>query len=574
MSVESRFVRTMSGEMARHREKTSGVLWALPSLMVPLAVTAIAWTSHVASEGKVIAPNVRFAGNDVSGLSVDTAAGQVGAREIDFLQTEVTIDLGDRQVAISARETGYDYLFDETVRALVGARHDGTPWGEVMGWLTTPFRTIIVEDRYQLDLTAARSLLEGDEFAIEDPIEPSLENEAGVGLRVLPGKPGVGIDIDATLRLLETAPVHRGPVTIEPPEVTIPPTVSDEQAGEMAHALNARTEAGLLTVVGDMTARLTPNQIRRHVRSHVSDGVMSAMIDIGTFQAEIEAIFPEPVEPLVPPTFGVVDGVVAVIAPGEEPLVCCTSESIAAAAADLVADEDGAALIRLEPRLANDPDQRAWAEGSNVTEVVGEFTTHHGCCESRVTNIHRMADLLTGVYLLPGDTLSLNEYIGPRTRENGFVDAGAIRQGHMVSEVGGGVSQFVTTLFNAAYFAGLDFDEYQSHSIYFSRYPFGREATISMPGPDLVMTNSTDYPVLIWPTYDATSITVTMYSTAHVEVAEVDQRVSRRQQCTHVETDRRRIFPDGRVVVDTIEANYRPAEGIDCFGRAIPDPEG
>lgn len=140
----------------------------------------------------------------------------------------------------------------------------------------------------------------------------------------------------------------------------------------------------------------------------------------------------------------------------------------------------------------------------------------------------------------------------------------------MTDEVGGGVSQFITTMFNAAFFAGLELDQYQSHSVYFSRYPFGREATLSNPWPDLVLTNSTNYPVLVWPTYEATSITVTLYSTNHIDVEEIDQRVTYRNQCQHSEIDRQRTYPDGRVVVDTIEANYRPGDGIDCNGNVIP----
>ena len=135
------------------------------------------------------------------------------------------------------------------------------------------------------------------------------------------------------------------------------------------------------------------------------------------------------------------------------------------------------------------------------------------------------------------------------------------------------MSQFATTIFNAAYFAGLDFDEYRSHTIYFSRYPYGREATISTPGPDLAISNTTDYPILIDTSYTGSSITVSIYSTVNVEVEELEQRVGRQGVCTHVETDRRRVYSDGRVVIDTIEATYRPAEGIDCNGNPIPPPE-
>jgi vancomycin resistance protein YoaR len=143
----------------------------------------------------------------------------------------------------------------------------------------------------------------------------------------------------------------------------------------------------------------------------------------------------------------------------------------------------------------------------------------------------------------------------------------------MTDEVGGGVSQFTTTMFNAAFYGGLDLDEYQSHSVYFSRYPYGREATLSVPGPDLVVTNSTPYPVLIWPTYDSNSITVSLYSTKNVEVEEIDHRVSSRRLCRHSEIDRQRTFSDGHVVVDTIEANYRPGDGLDCDGKSLPEPE-
>ena len=61
--------------------------------------------------------------------------------------------------------------------------------------------------------------------------------------------------------------------------------------------------------------------------------------------------------------------------------------------------------------------------------------------------------------------------------------------------------------------------------------------------------------VLIWTSYTDRSITVTMYSTTHIDVVEVGQRVSRRNKCTHVETDRQRTYPDGTVVIDTFEAN-------------------
>ena len=173
----------------------------------------------------------------------------------------------------------------------------------------------------------------------------------------------------------------------------------------------------------------------------------------------------------------------------------------------------------------------------------------------------------------PGETFSLNEFVGRRTTEKGFVPAGTIVNGHLVDSVGGGISQFATTIFNAAFFAGLEFDSYQSHSIYFSRYPYGREATISWPAPNLEIRNPTPYGILVWPTSTASSVTVDLYSTKWVDVEQTGQ--SERAvgvACTRVTTERTRTsVDDGSEMTDTVFATYRP-EGIACDGSETQNP--
>jgi len=554
--------------MARHRGTTNGWLWVLPSLAIPLVVSAAAWATHVSSEGEEIAPNVRFAGIDVSGLTPELAAAHVGWRETAFLETPVTIHLGDRQVTMSAREIGFDYLYGETVSAVVSARHSERVWEEFLAWLSTPLEEVVVEDRFVLDEETARQRLSADDLVTAVPVEPEVTMGDGSEMRVRIGVDGVGIDVDETVAVLDAAPIESGPIEVTAVLAPIPPSVSDGAAETVAAELNEKTQQGLVAAVDATAARLRAPQVRAHLVSKVVDGVMTVSFDVEGLREEVESMFPEPVGELQPPQLEVVEGVVRLVAEGRPPPVCCSPESVESVAREFL--DGGAPLYRLETRSNDDVTMIAWANGSHVTELVGEFTTNHACCENRVANIHTIADTLTGVYLIPGETLSLNELVGPRTTEKGYLPAGAIRGGHMTDEVGGGVSQFVTTMFNAAYFAGLELNEYQSHSVYFSRYPFGREATLSMPGPDLVITNTTDHPLLIWPTYDATSITVSIYSTKHIEVEEIDQRTTRRGQCTQSAIDRQRTYPDGRVVVDTIVAFYRPADGIDCNGNVIP----
>ena len=209
-------------------------------------------------------------------------------------------------------------------------------------------------------------------------------------------------------------------------------------------------------------------------------------------------------------------------------------------------------------RTTADPD------ALGVHELVSTFTTHHPAGQSRVTNIHRIADLVRGTVIAPGASLSINGLIGERTAEKGFVSGGAIEDGVHTSAVGGGISQFATTLFNAAFFAGLDLPEYQSHSLWLSRYPYGREATLSWPKPDLVVHNATPYGVLVWPTYTSRSLTVSLWSTKSVVSVQSGQTRSKVGNCTRVRTERTRTYADGHTRVDSVYATYRPGEGVNC----------
>jgi vancomycin resistance protein YoaR len=145
-------------------------------------------------------------------------------------------------------------------------------------------------------------------------------------------------------------------------------------------------------------------------------------------------------------------------------------------------------------------------------ELVSRFTTYYPPGQPRVINIRRAAALLDGTLMRPGDRFSLNERLGKRTRAHGFVAAPSISGPIHVDSVGGGVSQVATTLYNAAFFAGLRLIAHTPHSFYISRYPKGREATISWGGPELIFQNDWPAPLLVRMKTTPTSITVWLYS--------------------------------------------------------------
>ncbi len=168
-------------------------------------------------------------------------------------------------------------------------------------------------------------------------------------------------------------------------------------------------------------------------------------------------------------------------------------------------------LVGQEPAFTTEA-----AEAFTTLGPLAGFTTEHPANQPRVINIQKMADTVNGSIVLPGDEWSINDLIGQRTEAKGYVAAPAIINGSPYccdspANMGGGVSQFATTLYNAVFYSCLDDIDHKPHSLYFTRYPEGREATLGFPAPDVRFGNNTEFPVVIATAYTDTSITVKMY---------------------------------------------------------------
>ena len=572
MSSDVANEKAPKGARERMSPRSGIAMVSIALLIGALTAAGFAWGQHLSDGGEVAAANVYFMDSSVTDMTTGQIRTMV-ALDADARRSHVlTIQFDDGLVEVPTSKLGFSYDVDRTVESILATRHTGSFIDQLSDWFMTPFSDSTVVASWSYDKDTALEYLAGvGDLTPRSPVEPTLTVENSDYLYVVPGKLGTTVDIEDVASQLEGVDYLSPPNTLDGTQIDVLPAVTDFEAEDVASRLNDLTSRGVTVSVLGQTTTILPHALRAHLIIEQSGDTLVATFDGESLHAEIEAAFPEPIGEFTPPTLSVFDDEVIIDEPGQPPTVCCKPGSSDWVGREILAGATGPFGVPSRP--IDDPILQAWSDGSLIVENVGEFTTPHSCCQSRVKNIQRMADIVRGAYLVPGETMSLNEFVGPRTRENGFVPGGAIRTGHFRQEVGGGVSQFATTIFNAAYFAALDFDLYRSHTVYFSRYPFGREATISMPSPDLVFTNTTDYPILIWTSYTDTSVTVSMYSTKHIRVDELEQRVSR-GGCTRVETDRRRVYPDGRIVVDTIKATYRPALGVDCNGNPIPPPPG
>jgi vancomycin resistance protein YoaR len=185
-----------------------------------------------------------------------------------------------------------------------------------------------------------------------------------------------------------------------------------------------------------------------------------------------------------------------------------------------------------------------------IKEKVSTFTTYFtgGRSSPRTQNIITIAKDVDGAIVKPGETFSLNGHTGERTYSNGYQDAPVIVGGKLEPGVGGGASQFTTTLFNAAYYAGLQDVEHKPHSFYFSRYPSVIESTIFYPTLDLKFKNTTPYGVLIDTSATGRSVTVSMWSTKYydsVKTVYSPRRNVTSPQTVHREDDPKCIASSG-----------------------------
>lgn len=559
----------------RHSSALRRPRFRLSRLAVPVALVLLAtaaWGVDTAAGGDV-ARNVELAGTDLGGKERVELRAAVDDYATSVRDRPVRLVTPTGELATTAGELGLDVDVDGTVERVLDAGR-GSALLRPLRWVTSFVSPHDVEPVFTSDVDAAYLTiigLEGTERV--PPVEPSMAVEDGEVVLV-PSAPGSGIDTDdVSARLPAAALDGADPIVLRVDPIPLPPALDDDAVASVVEEANAVTDVPLVVRVADATVDVEPAEQRAWLR--LADGPALALdedVAIETLAEELPDLGSPPVDATV--TLG--DGGTPVVVPGQEGTGCCEPGS-GELLLEAMRDGDGRATLEATirpPDVTTDEVEswairepvggaRAWPE-SRSGEVGPGFTTFHAAGEARVTNIQRIADLVRGAVIPPGGQFSVNEHVGRRTPEKGFVAAGAIRNGMHVEEVGGGVSQFATTLFNAAYFAGLDIVEYQAHSEYFSRYPRGREATMGYPAPDLRIENTTPFGVLIWTSYTGSSLTVTMYSSPFVSAEQTDIREGSSGACDVVTTERTRTYPDGTTRVDEFRATYRPGEGQFC----------
>lgn len=130
--------------------------------------------------------------------------------------------------------------------------------------------------------------------------------------------------------------------------------------------------------------------------------------------------------------------------------------------------------------------------------LLGTFTTRYDASnKNRSNNIYLASEKINGTVIMPGEVFSYNQIVGKRTIDAGYKEAGAYAGGKVVQEVGGGICQVSSTLYNAVLYANLEIVERSNHYFETSYVAAGRDATVSWGTVDFKFKNNRKYPIKI-----------------------------------------------------------------------------
>lgn len=470
---------------------------------------------------------VTVAGVDIGGQDEAAARDDIRRALRDTLAGPVRLAVqgSDEVLELDPVTAGLSVDLDATLAEV----KDAGPLSRVKGLFGASRQ---VEPQASVDDDALRAALRRLAAEFNRPLQPGTITFTGTTpTAVLPAS-GRTLDIDGAIEAitenwLEGQPVQVPGEVIEPEatpaqvrrvlaEVARPAVAGDlmltTKAGPLV--LTPADVASVLEFVPTEDGPLTPSVNGSVLLKRLGD--RTEVVERAPADASFEIEDGEPV--LVPARAG----------RSIRPTVLSAAVRAAIAQPDLTAS---LALDRELPEISN-----AKARSLGIEEEIGSFTTYFSCCPPRVTNIKRIAELTDGLLVLPGGSFDLNAEVGRRTRANGFVGAPQILNGEFVDAVGGGISQFATTMYNASFFAGMADVTHTPHSYYISRYPEGREATVSFPKPDLVWQNDSPNGVLITTRATDTSINVTLWGTERYD--EVLSLSSGRSRITEPEVQR------------------------------------
>jgi vancomycin resistance protein YoaR len=462
-------------------------------------------------------PHLRLSGISVGGLDQEDLRKIVSLVAATRAKERVTViraaadGVSKATTYATRQDLGYDVDLDATVQEILHRGRQRNPLAALTDHVISTFLTLNVRPVDRVDARVFDAWISETVQELSIPAREGDLRFTGATVEEVDPGPGMGISRDDLREEIQNALQGDGAVTVTMTPVHMAPKMSLQAVKEALADARYALSGPVRLLRGKRSLEFTPRQIGqvleaepvlkggRLVLELVGDP--AAMKRVARNQVH-EVEIPARDARFVPTGDGVA------IVPSKNGIGFDSKRAAIALVRAATSPSREAKMkgLVIKPELSTRE-----ARALHIDQQVSSFTTYYQCCPPRVTNIHRIADMLDGSVVKPGEVFSVNAIVGERTPEKGFVLAPGITEGQIVDQLGGGISQFGTTIFNAVFFGGYQFVEFQHHSYYFTRYPAGRDATISWTSPDFAFKNDSKFGVYIDTSYTDTSVTVTFY---------------------------------------------------------------
>lgn len=475
-----------------------------------VALLAVLYVADLVLSTGNVPRGVTVAGLQLGGLSKADAGERLRA-EIEPRATQpVQVTAGEVESQIDPVAAGLEIDYQATIEQ-AGAQ-PLNPITRVTSFFTQREVGVVNKADERSVLTALEQVKPAVDKA---PVEGTVRFEGATPIAV-PPVPGQELDLQAAVGVLERDWASGAPVALPLiPQATV---TTDEDVQQALQSVATPAVSAPVTIQGEgATATLAPTDIA---------GALSFRADAAANPKLVPEINNEALKEVATPQLASTER------PGRDATL-----DFSTGAPVVVPSQDGrgvdydktfeslvTALTAQGPRTVTavyaDQPAKLTTEQLGALGITGEISsfTTGGFAADSGRNIRRAAEQVNGTIVQPGETFSLNALTNPRNAANGYVEAGIIENGHSARGVGGGVSQVATTLYNAAYFAGMVDVEHKEHSFYISRYPAAREATVFDDIIDLKFRNDGPTGVLIQTIWTPQNLTVKMFGTKRYEV--------------------------------------------------------
>jgi vancomycin resistance protein YoaR len=457
-----------------------------------------------------LANGVRIAGVDVGGKTPRQARSILERRADALASVPVTFRVGSRTWQLQPRHLGIRVDWHAAVDAV---RRQGNGFGPLRGFrrLDLRFFGADVAPPTQVYDVALEDKLNEISAAVNVPHREASIVLRGLRPEVVPSRTGHLLDRHAAAATIvrALASLNREPVGL-PIQIDRPKITAGDLRVAQAQVRTALSASVHLTL-GATRWNLRPPRIAR-VLELPADGRRDVRIGGAGATSWFAALAKRVDRPPADADWAVGKSGIRVI-PDRSGHVLDVARSTKAllGAALVTAPELRSANLTVESVSADRT--TADARAMDINGLVASYQTFYGGEPNRIHNVQLVSHLVDKHVIAPGETFSFNGTTGARTEDKGFLEAPVIINGELKTGLGGGVCQVSTTVFNAAYEAGLPIVSRTNHALYISHYPQGRDATVNYPDTDLKFTNDTGHWILLRTWVGSSSLTVALYGT-------------------------------------------------------------